>query len=140
MTLPQKLLRIIILAVAVLPVCFGCNSPLPDYPSHQPPPGLFKDPVQAESGQKLFREKCASCHGKPEEGRSERAVFFEPPAPVFSEDRYRNIDPAYLYWRIDVGKTVEPYRSQGSVMPAWGAYLSDQQIWQLVAYLVERAG
>jgi len=132
-------LRPVSLWGVVLLVLTGCNNPLPDYPSRQPPPGIFKDAAQAENGQRLFREKCISCHGKPDEGRSERADFFEPPAPVFTEKKFRNIDPAYLYWRIEVGKTVEPYRSRGSVMPSWGAYLSERQIWQLVAYLVERA-
>lgn len=84
-------------------------------------------------------EKCASCHGKPDEGRSPRADFFRPSAPDFSESRYRAGDPAYLYWRTEVGKNVEPYLSQGSVMPAWGPTLAEAEIWQLVAYLKARA-
>ena len=40
--------------------------------------------------------KCASCHGKPSEGRSSRATFFKPPAPDFTNAHYRNVDPAYL--------------------------------------------
>ncbi len=83
--------------------------------------------------------KCASCHGKPSEGRSDRAAFFKPAAPDFTDAHYQEIDPAYLYWRIEVGKTVEPYRSQGSVMPAWSAHFSEEKIWQIVAYLQARA-
>ncbi|MHB1397979.1 MAG: hypothetical protein ACYDAI_08910 [Trichloromonadaceae bacterium] len=29
-----------------------------------------------------------------------------------------DLDPAYLYWRIETGKNAEPFRSRGSVMPA----------------------
>jgi len=87
----------------------------------------------------LFMSKCASCHGKPSEGRSERAAFFKPSAPDFTEAHYSDDSPAYLYWRIEVGKTVEPFLSQGSVMPAWGVHFSEEQTWQLVAYLNSRA-
>ena len=42
--------------------------------------------------------------------------------------------PAYLFWRVEVGKTVEPYLARGSVMPAWRG-LTDGESWQLVASL-----
>lgn len=117
----------------------ACDQALVAYPSRPVPKKLLKDVEQMNAGRVLFRDKCVACHGKPSEGRSDRAVFFEPAAPDFGDEHYRTIDPAYLYWRIEVGKTVEPYRSRGSVMPAWGPYLSDGQIWQLVSYLQSRA-
>ena len=123
----------------VLVAVWACQQQT-DYPQRQMPAGLLADADQVAAGRQLFMEKCASCHGKPHEGRSERAAFFDPPAPDFHDPRYRQIDPAYLYWRIDTGKTVEPYRSRGSVMPAWGPHFSSQEIWQLVAYLKSRAG
>ncbi len=113
----------------------GCGQSLPDYPRRQPPQGLLEDPGAQAAGAALFHSKCASCHGRPSEGRSPRADFFRPPAPDFSESRYRLADPAYLFWRISEGKTVEPFLSQGSVMPAWGAHFSEIEIWQMVSYL-----
>ena len=118
---------------------FGCNDGKVDYPVRTMPDGLMADAVVLQSGHDLFLAKCADCHGKPSEGRSDRAAFFEPPAPDFTEVHYRQTDPAYLYWRIEVGKNVEPYLSQGSVMPAWGMHLSAEQIWGLVAYLKARS-
>ena len=100
---------------------------------------LMKESVQLQAGHDLFMSKCASCHGKPSEGLSSRATFFNPPAPDFTNAHYRKIDPAYLYWRIEYGKTIEPYRSQGSVMPAWGVHFDEEQIWQIIAYLQARA-
>lgn len=133
------LLRLILTLVFVLsPLLCGCDREQVDYPRRRMPEGLIGDSSQLHAGQALFNAKCASCHGKPSEGRSARAVFFSPPAPDFTSDHYREIDPAYLFWRIEVGKTVEPYLSRGSVMPAWRG-LSDQEIWQLVAYLKSRA-
>lgn len=117
----------------------GCSETQVNYPDRQMPAGLMSDQHQLEAGKTLFLSKCAHCHGKPSEGRSDRAAFFEPPAPDFTDKHFQEMDPAYLYWRIDVGKTVEPYRSQGSVMPAWGLHLSEAQIWQLVAYIRFRA-
>ena len=117
----------------------GCSESQLDYPARTMPSGMSGDAAQLDLGNRLFMDKCASCHGKPSEGRSDRAAFFEPAAPDFTDASLANLDPAYLYWRIETGKDVEPFRAQGSVMPAWGPYLSEQQIWQLVAYIQSRA-
>lgn len=117
----------------------ACGERQPAYPARQAPAEVLTDAAQIAAGKVLFREKCATCHGHPDEGRSPRADFFQPPAPDFATIAYRTADPAYLFWRIEVGKTVEPYLSRGSVMPSWRG-LSDEQIWQLVAYLKSRAG
>jgi len=125
-------------SVLLLSLVAGCDGPAADYPRRQPPSGILQDSASLAAGGELFREHCASCHGSGEEGRSPRADFFRPPAPDFRASSYRSLDPAYLYWRIEAGKTVEPYLSRGSVMPAWGPYLDEEQIWQLVAYLRSR--
>jgi mono/diheme cytochrome c family protein len=116
----------------------ACGEQKPAYPVRQAPAGVLTDAAQIAAGKALFHEKCASCHGRPDEGRSPRADFFQPPAPDFSAPHYRDADPAYLFWRIEAGKTVDPYLSSGSVMPAWRG-LPDEQIWQLVAYLKTRS-
>ncbi|MCK4509178.1 MAG: c-type cytochrome [Desulfuromonadales bacterium] len=134
--IPRKLLQLTVVTTLLV---YGCGEQPVTYPARRMPAGLMQDVAQLQAGQKLFRSKCASCHGKPSEGRSERAAFFNPPAPDFTGAHYRETDPAYLYWRIEVGKTVEPYRSQGSVMPAWGVHFSEEKIWQIVAYLQVRA-
>lgn len=127
------------LALALLLAFPGCKEEQVNYPARQMPTGLLQDAAQIAVGHKLFLDKCASCHGKPSEGRSDRASFFQPAAPDFTDADYREIDPAYLYWRIEVGNNAEPYRSQGSVMPAWGVHFREQNIWQIVAYLQNRA-
>ncbi|MGK2944410.1 MAG: c-type cytochrome [Desulfuromonadales bacterium] len=127
------------LTIMVTLLIYGCRDKQTDYPQRQMPEAFKNNPGAVSAGRDLFRDKCASCHGKPGEGRSERSAFFNPPAPDFTDARYRMADPAYLYWRIETGKTVEPYRSQGSVMPVWGMHFSEKQIWQTVAYLQHRA-
>jgi len=119
-------------------LCFvACSSGESGYPARQMPDGLFTVAAQ-RAARAMFLRNCAYCHGKVDEGRSPR-LDYHPPAPDFTETHYLQVDPAYLYWRIATGKTVEPYRSRGSVMPAWGPYLSETEIWQLVAYIKQRA-
>jgi mono/diheme cytochrome c family protein len=117
----------------------SCTDRDNSYPQRTMPADLAKNaPLLAEAKQ-LFLTRCADCHGKLSEGRMARADFFEPAAPDFTGTIYRQIDPSYLFWRISEGKTVEPYLTKGSVMPAWGAHFSDIEIWGLVAYLMNRS-
>jgi mono/diheme cytochrome c family protein len=134
----KRILSVTLLLLTIL-AATACQEQEVSYPQLQMPAGLMQGQAQLAAGRELFMAKCATCHGKPSEGRSKRAAFFEPPAPDFTEVHYRQTDPAYLFWRIEVGKTVEPYRSQGSVMPTWGMHFSDEQIWQLVVYLKSRS-
>lgn len=135
----QKPALAVFLVLLMVMLSAGCEGDKPDYPARQPPDGLLSDPAQIEQGQQLFMAKCAHCHGKRDEGRSQRADSLQPPASDFTDAEYRQTDPGYLFWRIETGKTVQPYRGNGSTMPAWGPHFSDRQIWQLVAYLKARA-
>jgi mono/diheme cytochrome c family protein len=135
----QTIIRSTLCGGVLLLLVAACGESPPAYPARQAPAGFLADPANIAAGARIFSGRCASCHGKPAEGRSSRADFFWPPASDFTTPAYRRIDPAFLYWRIERGKTVEPYLSQGSVMPAWGPHLSETQIWQLVAYLQSRS-
>jgi mono/diheme cytochrome c family protein len=127
-------------ALGLLTLLAACGEQSPAYPPRRPAAGLLGSAAGRAAGGAIFHSNCAICHGTPREGRSPRADFFEPPAPDFLDPRYRTLDPAYLYWRIETGKTAEPFLSRGSVMPAWGPHFSEEQIWQLVAYLRSRSG
>lgn len=116
----------------------GCPAPDAMYPQRSVPVAVSADPAAVARGKAAFMLFCAHCHGTVAEGRNPRAGFYRPPAPDFRSG-YADCDPAYLFWRIETGKTVEPYRSQGSVMPDWGRDLSETDIWQLVLYLQQRS-
>jgi len=100
----------------------------------------LSDQTQIQAGAALFWRHCRECHGSLSEGRNPRATRFNPPPPDFFEQKYSSVDPAYLFWRIKEGQRIEPFRSRGSVMPAWGPYLTEKEIWSLVAFLRQRAG
>jgi mono/diheme cytochrome c family protein len=129
-------LRLTVLLVTPL-LFFACQGGTPSYPDLQPSEGFLEDKENIAVGHALYEQHCVRCHGKPEEGGP--IEKFDPPAPHFVSDRYAGMDSAYLYWRIEEGKNVEPYLSRGSVMPAWGPHFSEEQIWQLVAYIQKRA-
>lgn len=118
----------------------GCRETEVKAPQIDVPQQLLQQPEQQRAGERLFFRHCRECHGTTAEGRNPRAVRFEPPAPDFLSHDYLQIEPGYLYWRIAKGKQAEPFRSRGSVMPVWEPHFSEQQIWQLVAYLRQRAG
>ena len=133
----MRYLLVFALLLGLLP---GCEESLPEPPQRQVPQELLQDSAQRQAGRELFFKHCRECHGTSGEGRHPRAARFQPPAPDFRSHAYATADPAYLYWRIAQGKRVEPFRSRGSVMPAWQPHFSERQIWQLVAYLRQRAG
>lgn len=103
------------------------------------PQAVLEDQYQQQQGAELFSRHCRECHGSVGEGKMLRSADFNPPAPTFLNSAYAEADPAYLFWRIKEGKMIEPFYSQGSVMPAFGPHFSERQIWQLVAYLRQRA-
>lgn len=117
----------------------GCQGAEDRAPQRQVPLQLLQQTSQQQAGKRLFQQHCRECHGTMAEGRTPRAAQLSPSPPDFLSHRYRTLDPAYLFWRIAEGKRVEPFRSRGSAMPSWKAYLSEEQIWQLVAYLRQRA-
>ncbi len=109
-----------------------------DYPRRTVEAGFLESAQRISAGEALFMRHCASCHGTVAEGRMGTAHRFVPPPSDFSDPKYRAVDPAYLYWRIEQGNRTEPYRSRGSVMPAWGPHLDEEAIWSLVAYIRAR--
>ncbi len=131
--------RVRYLFIVIVLMVIGCTDQQLNYPQRQMPPDIDQDGTNLAWAAETFRKKCAYCHGHESEGRGPRADFFEPPAPDFYHDSYRTVDPAYLFWRISEGKSVEPFLSRGSVMPAWGVHFSEPQIWSLVAFIRKRA-
>ncbi|MBE0501833.1 MAG: cytochrome c [Desulfuromonadales bacterium] len=127
-----------LLLILLIPI-ISCTERSSSYPNISMPAGFATDADRLAEAKQLFFARCVDCHGTLAEGRMSRADFFEPAAPDFTAPLYRQIDPAYLFWRIAEGKMVEPYLSQGSVMPAWGDHFSDEEIWSLVAYLQTRS-
>ncbi len=87
-----------------------------------------------EQGARLYRERCASCHGAAGEGDGPRAQSAGPPMPSlpFTLGQDYSTD-AYLLWTIMEGG--DPF---GTEKPGFADDLTTEQAWQIIAYM--RAG
>lgn len=89
---------------------------------------------QAEAidpGKQLYAANCASCHGVEAMGDGPAAASLNPqPKPLATE--MKTLSDDYLYWRIAEGGAFSPF---SSAMPAWKRSLSEDEIWQVIAFL-----
>jgi thiosulfate dehydrogenase len=78
-------------------------------------------------GARLYRDKCADCHGRPDNPVSDYGESFNPPSPQFMQahPRLRENQDFYLI----------KYGVRRSAMPAWGNIMADSEIWQVVTFL-----
>jgi cytochrome c553 len=84
-----------------------------------------------KTGEAVYKANCASCHGDKGAGDGPAAISLHPAPPDLIE-RQQNLSDAYLFWRIAEGGMMAPFNS---VMPSWKDALTEDQIWQLVAYI-----
>ena len=93
--------------------------------------------VSAAKGARIYQQKCIICHGKDGKGNGPVAASLKhPPADLTN---HFHTSPGkgdgYLFWRISEGGMVEPFRSQGSAMPAFKSSLSEKERWQVLVYI-----
>lgn len=82
-----------------------------------------------ERAAEFYTQNCASCHGDGGWGDGPAGQALDPaPAPL-ARTSTRMTD-GYLFWRMSEGGAVF-----SSAMPAWKETLSEQQIWEMIAYL-----
>lgn len=81
----------------------------------------------AVDGAEIFKTNCESCHGSQGHGDGPASTALDP-APKNLPELAAQVDDDYLYWRINTGK-------EGTAMIAWNGILTEEQIWQAVAYI-----
>jgi mono/diheme cytochrome c family protein len=90
------------------------------------PKGLKGD---ASQGRQFYMSNCFTCHGVKGDGNGPRAHFNTPrPRNFTSEASRRMLNRERLFNSITKGKV-------GTVMPAWGKVLSDQQIANIAEFV-----
>jgi len=92
----------------------------------------------AKNGRELYAEKCVLCHGGKGEGWDWAKKVAKPPVPVpdLAEVVPERSDE-YLFNVVkNGGEAVERTR----FMPAFGFQLTDQEVWDLVAYMRSLSG
>ena len=81
----------------------------------------------AVGGAKVFKRNCESCHGPQGHGDGPAGASLDPQPKNLAVLQAAAGDD-YLYWRINTGK-------EGTSMVAWKGVLTDEQIWQAVAFI-----
>ena len=86
-------------------------------------------PVDLAAGRVVYAARCASCHGDRGLGDGPAAAGIRPPPPAIGDSSaMRGVSPEMLFRVVSAGVS-------GTAMPAWGAMLTAQQRWNVVAYV-----
>ena len=87
-------------------------------------------PLNLAEGARLYAASCASCHGPRGMGDGPAGLALTPrPPAIGSEATMGAVAPSMMFRKISVGVT-------GTAMTAFAPALSDEQRWNIVAYLV----
>ena len=99
--------------------------------------------AQVASGKAIYAAQCASCHGANLEGQpnwQSRRSDGRMPAPPHDDTGHTWHHPDDILFGITKIGVRPPYGPPDyeSDMPAFGAVLNDQQIWDVLAYIKSR--
>lgn len=91
-----------------------------------------QNPIQSTEanlldGARLYRDKCADCHGRPDNPVSDYGGSFYPRAPQFMNVRPRLPENQNFY--------IIKYGVCWTAMPGWGNIMADSEVWQVVTFL-----
>ena len=81
----------------------------------------------ASAGAEVFRTNCEMCHGPQGHGDGPAGQSLEPRPRNLAVVQSKAGDD-YLFWRVHDGKP-------GTSMVAWKGILTDEQIWQVIAFV-----
>ena len=97
----------------------------------------WDDAAAIARGKQLFQTYCLTCHGADGKGTGPVAQGLPHPPADLSHHFHRapGDGDAYLFWRVSEGGQVEPFKSSQSTMPAFKHVLSDDQRWDVLAYV-----
>ncbi|MFZ2633745.1 MAG: cytochrome c [Desulfosalsimonadaceae bacterium] len=113
-------------------------SPPPEYADARS--ARWDDVAAINRGKEIFENYCLSCHGADGLGTGPDAKgLSHPPADLTHHFHNKPGDgDAYLFWRVSEGGTAEPFQSMNSAMPAFATELTEDQRWDVLAYVHNR--
>ena len=141
---PKKLRRgqvnvLLALVMCALVACRATTAkvtvPEPYRGATPPATDFMSNRANIEAGRAIYQRHCAACHGQT--GRGDGVAGHTQslkPANLAGPKGVAQKPLDYWFWRVSEGGAVEPFHSQGSVMPAWKYHLSAEERWQVIAY------
>ncbi|HVY62482.1 MAG TPA: c-type cytochrome, partial [Planctomycetota bacterium] len=106
-------------------------------PPAVPVPKDLPEADAMERGEKVYLAQCAVCHGIEGDGAGFLAAGFDVKPRDFRQARYkfRSTQTGQLPTIADIERTIR-VGVPGTTMPAWGQFLTDEQIHDVARYLV----
>lgn len=96
-----------------------------------------------ENGKRIYYQNCFYCHGDDLAGQGPFAHALNPiPANFRDQGVLPNFQVTFFFWRIAKGGPGMPDEGApgDSAMPEWERFLSNEEIWDVVAFLYDFTG
>lgn len=129
----KKVLLVVLVFTALVLTACGGGGGADAVATLAPVPSEFAgqtNPLGADApaaGAIVFKTNCEACHGPLGDGDGPAGAALDP-APKNLGELQAKAGDDYLFWRIAAGK-------EGTSMVAWKGVLTDEQIWQAVAFI-----
>ena len=128
------------LAIALLPLAWGCTETSSQWDDARADPG---DTARVALGERVYAQNCAVCHGPKLEGQPQwrrRLPNGRLPAPPHDESGHSWHHPDRVLFAITRNGLVPPYppSAYDSDMPAYAGRLTDDEIWAALAFIKSR--
>ena len=124
-----RLASLVVASVLLLPACRAPSKPPKDAIQD-----AFKDDAltaQQARGHRVFRQRCATCHGPEGRGDGQNAYNLQPPPPDFQESLAR-LSPADRRKVVENGTAA---LGRSPLCPPWGRTLPPDDVDAVVAWL-----
>ncbi len=122
---------VLVLLAVILTACGGGAKTDPNALAPVPAEWAGKtNPLGADAataGAEVFKTNCETCHGPQGHGDGPAGAALDPQPKNLADLQTRAGDD-YLFWRINTGK-------EGTSMVPWQGILTEEQIWQVVAFI-----
>jgi mono/diheme cytochrome c family protein len=127
------LMLVLVVGAVVISAC-GSATPVADRPVPADFAGktnpVASDAAAIEAGKTIYTDNCATCHGDAGKGDGPGGASLSPkPANLVTLLPTKQDD--FVYWVISEGGAAA---GKSASMVAWNGTLSEEEIWQVIAY------
>ncbi len=107
------------------------------------PPEMEVNEENLAAGRSIYFRNCMYCHGDYLDGKGHFAEALNPlPANFRDSGTISQLEEGYVYWRVATGGPGLPQGATpwNSSMPVWKDFLSEEEIWQVIAFIYDASG